>query len=162
MAVAVLKRPVSFLWLLGVLLAAVLTACSPAATPTSAPLPTATPIPTVKVSMLVQVSETDQRWFRNVVVNKGTNAYELTEKVTEGKLKSQWYPIYRSHFIESIFDVAGKGNNYWLSYVWDESEKKWTSLPVGADLYSLHDGHVLAWAYVDTAANPPKVPASTP
>ncbi len=127
----------------------------------NAAAPTATPQTTIKVSMLIQSSPTDAKWFRNVEVAKGTNAYELTEKVTQGNLKANYYPAYRSHFVDAMLGVANKGANYWLIYLWNESDKKWESLPVGADLYSLKDGHVLAWYYTDTSKQG-DLPTSTP
>ena len=124
--------------------------------------PTPTPVPTtIKVSMLIQSSEQDARWFRNVEVAKGTDAYELTEKVTQGDLRSTYSALYRSHFVDSILGVENKNPKFWLIYGWSEPEKKWEPLPVGADLYSLKDGHILAWYYADTT-NEGALPTATP
>lgn len=119
-------------------------------------------VETYTVSLLVQVSKEDIRWFRDVVVPKGTNAFELTQQVTKGDLKAKWFSQYRSHFVEAIFGVENKGKNFWLTWLWDEGEKKWTPLPVGADLFSLKNGHVLAWSYADTSREPTPPPAVTP
>ena len=128
----------------------------------ASPTPTATPkVETIKVSMLIQSSEKDAQWFRNVEVAKGTDAYELTEKVTQNNLHAPYYAVYRSHFVDAILGVANKNPNFWLIYDWSESEKKWEPLPVGADLYSLKDGHVLAWYYADTT-NKGALPTATP
>ena len=143
---------------IGLLLA--LMACSTEA-PTPTLVPTATATSTIKVSMLVQSSEADARWFRNVEVAKGTDAYELTEKVTQGNLKATYYALYRSHFVDSILGVENKNPKFWLIYGWSEPEKKWEPLPVGADLYSLKDGHILAWYYADTT-NEGALPMATP
>ncbi|MSQ22580.1 MAG: DUF4430 domain-containing protein [Dehalococcoidia bacterium] len=116
---------------------------------------------TIKISMLIQSSEQDARWFRNVEVAKGTDAYELTEKVTQGGLRSTYYALYRSHFVDSILGVENKNPKFWLTYVWSEPEKKWEPLPVGADLYSLKDGHILAWYYADTT-NEKALPTAAP
>ncbi|MDO8751251.1 MAG: hypothetical protein Q7K03_08930 [Dehalococcoidia bacterium] len=116
---------------------------------------------TIKVSMLVQSSKDDARWFRNVEVAKGTDAYELTEKVTQGDLRSTYSALYRSHFVDSILGVENKNPKFWLIYGWSEPEKKWEPLPVGADLYSLKDGHILAWYYADTT-NEGALPTATP
>lgn len=116
---------------------------------------------TISVSMLIQAGDTDARWFRDVSVPKGTNAWELTEQVTGGDFKANYYPAYRSHFVDAIFGVEGASPKFWLIYVWSETQGKWESLPVGADLYSLKDGHVLAWYYADTSqtdAAPPVTP----
>lgn len=129
--------------------------------PTPTPVPTATPTLTIKVSMVIESSKDDVRWFRNVEVAKGTDAYELTEKVTQGNLKAKYFALYRSHFVDSILGVENKNPKFWLTYAWSESEKKWEPLPVGADLYALKDGHILAWYYADTT-NEKALPTATP
>ena len=116
---------------------------------------------TIKVSMLIQSSEQDSRWFRNVEVAKGTDAYELTEKVTQGNLKAAYSAPYRSHFVDAILGVENKNPKFWLIYGWSDPQKKWEPLPVGADLYSLKDGHILAWYYADTS-NEKSLPTATP
>ncbi len=117
------------------------------------------PTETVRVSLLVQVEDKDPRWFRDVEVSKGTDAYELTEQVTEGDIKATYYPGYRSHFVEAILGTENENPRFWLAWVWSEPQNKWEPLPVGADLYSLKDGHVLAWYYAEPSldGNPPPV-----
>lgn len=123
---------------------------------------TPTPLPTIKASLLAQLSQDDLRWFRDVAVPKGTDAYEFTQLATAGAVKATWYPQYRSHFVEAILGKENQGTYYWLTFLWDEGQKKWEPLPVGADLFSVKDGHVLAWVYSDTSQNPAPPPAATP
>ena len=123
---------------------------------------TATPLPTINVSMLIHVSEDDMRWFRDFEVLKGTNAYELTEQVTEGDLESTYYASFFSHWVESIMGVPNEAPYYWLIFQWNGSAEQWEPLPVGADLFSLKDGHVLAWSYTDTSLDPQPVPSVVP
>ena len=124
--------------------------------------PTATPLPTIRVSLLIHFSESDVRWFRDVEVAKGTNAYELTEQVTEGEMESSYYASFFAHFVEEIMGVANEGSTYWAIFLWNEPQSLWELLPVGADLFSLKDGHVLAWAYTDSSAEPKQTPSVTP
>ena len=114
--------------------------------------------PPIQVSMLVQVSEDDARWFRDVEVAHGANAYELTEQVTGGEVEDTWYPAFRTHFVDSLMGVENENPNYWLIYVWNESQDAWEPLPVGADLYSLKDGHIMAWSYTDTSLDTKLLP----
>ena len=95
-------------------------------------------------------------------VPKGTDAYELTELVTEGDLEAPYYASLRSHFVEALVGVENEDPNYWLIFLWNESQAQWEPLPVGADLFSLKDGHVLAWAYTDTSQKPSPLPSVTP
>lgn len=104
-------------------------------------------ISTISVSMVIHASAKDTRWFRNVSVPKGTDAFDLTEKVTEGDIQAKYYAAYRSHLVEALLGIKNQTPDYWRIYVWSESQNKWEPIPVGADLYSLKDGHVLAWYY---------------
>ena len=115
----------------------------------------------INVTMLVQAGEGDARWFRDTSVPKGNNAWELTELVTEGDFKANYYPQYRAHFVDTIFGVENNNPSFWLIFIWNESEAKWESLPVGADLFSLKEGHTLAWYYGDTSQGD-SVPPATP
>ena len=124
--------------------------------------PTATPLPTIQVSLLIHFSESDVRWFRDVEARNGANAYELTEQVTEGELESTYYASFFAHFVEEIMGVANEGSTYWAIFLWNASQSQWEPLPVGADLFSLKDGHVLAWAYTDSSAEPKQTPSVKP
>lgn len=123
---------------------------------TPTPSPTATsaatrPTGTIKVSLLVQSAETDVRWFRDVELPRGANAWELTEAVAQGQVEAQFYPLYRSHFVDALFGVKSQAPRFWLLFLWSEASSKWEPLPVGADLFSLKEGHALAWYYADTS-----------
>ena len=115
---------------------------------------------TIRVSMLIQAADDDIRWFRDVEVPDGADGYELTEKVTEGNIEATYYASLRSHFVKSLLGIENQDPNYWIIWVWSETEEKWEPLPVGADLYSLKDGHVLAWAYTTDAFSDSKSPPS--
>ena len=131
-------------FLVALLATPVLAACG------GADAPEGTPVPTFTVSLLVHLNEDDERWFRDVEVSKGTNAYEFTELVTEGDMDATWYPAYRTHFVDAIMGLKNANPNFWLIYQWSESQGQWEPLSVGADRFSLMDDDVLAWAYADT------------
>jgi hypothetical protein len=142
----------------GVVALAALAGCTQSAPPTA----TLTPVQTYTVSMLIESGPNDARWFRDVQVPQGFDAYQVTALVTEGDLEATWYASFRSHFVESILGVKREGDNFWLIFLWDEFEEQWTPLPVGADWFSVKDGHTLAWAYTDTSQEPSAVPSQTP
>jgi hypothetical protein len=116
---------------------------------------------TIKVTMLIEMDEKDARWFRDIEVPKGMNGYELTEKVTDGHLQSTYYPSLRAHFVQGLLGKGNGDNKYWAIYIWSESENKWEPIPVGVDLYSLKDGHVLGW-YQVPADRSDRAPSATP
>ncbi|MBI4338897.1 MAG: hypothetical protein HY680_02990 [Chloroflexi bacterium] len=141
-------RPAAWASLL-MALALVVAGCTQAS-PTPTP-EAAAKVETIKVSLLVLAADDDPRWFRDVELPRGTDAWELTEAVAGGQVESQYYPLYRSHFVDSLFGVKGQNPRFWLVFLWSEASSKWEPLPVGADLFSLKDGHVLAWYYADTS-----------
>ena len=142
------------LYILVALLVAVLAACTQEVAPPAKPPHT--------VHMLIEPSPDNPQWFRDVEMPQGYDAYQLTELVTEGNLKATWYPAFRSHFVESLIGVENEGSNFWLSYLWNESSNEWEPLPVGADWFSVKDGHTLAWSYADTSKNPADPPTGRP
>ena len=135
------------------LTAAALTACSSAEDDGPA---------RISASILIEPSPGDARWFRDVKVDKGTDGYELLEAATEGELEADWFPQFRSHFVTSLLGTPSEGSRFWLTFVWDESSGAWQPLPVGADLFSVKDGHVLGWALLDTASGDTQLPSSAP
>ncbi len=139
---------------------AVLMGCNEADTTT----PTLTPtlLPTHTVSMLIEAGPGNARWFRDVEVPQGYDAYQLTAQVTEGELEATWYPSLRSHFVESIIGVVNEGAYFWTIFLWDEFDEEWSPLPVGSDWFSVKDGHTLAWSYVDTTQQPSPPPSQRP
>lgn len=116
----------------------------------------------IQVSLLIQFGDDDIRWFRNVDVSSGTNAYELTENVMKGRMKSTYYPALFSHFVETLEGITNQGSNYWLLFLWNDLQGRWEPMPVSADLFSLEHGHVLAWSYVDTSVEPAQLPSAIP
>ena len=152
-----LKRTVTWSLLLVLAMSVTLAACT---TDQATPVPTTTPQPveTVQVNLLIAVEDSEDRWHRNFEVPQGTDAYQLTEMVTGGNMEATYYPEFRAHFVESIAGVESQGSNYWIIWLWSDFNDKWEVLPVGADFFSLKDGHTLAWYYGDTSngENPPR------
>jgi hypothetical protein len=152
-----LKRPFTWNLLLVLALSVTLVACTSQQV-NSAPTATPQPVETVQVNLLIATEDGEDRWYRDFEVPQGTDVYQLTQMVTGGNMEATYYSEYRSHFVESIAGVAGQGSNYWIIWLWSDFNDKWEVLPVGADFFSLKDGHTLAWYYGDTSngENPPK------
>ena len=106
-------------------------------------------LPPITASLLVEPSESEGSWFRDVVVPKGTDGYELLEAAADGHLEAQWHAQYRSHFVSSILGVEAVEAQFWGVFVWNEDTEAWRPLPVGADLFSVKEGHIMAWALVE-------------
>ncbi|MBM3940015.1 MAG: hypothetical protein FJ318_03800 [SAR202 cluster bacterium] len=134
------------------LLALVLAAC--------ASLP-ATP-PVITASVLVEPAPGDARWFDDVQVPAGTDGYQLLVAATGGQVKADWFPQFRSHFVKRILGIEPPGTRFWGAFIWNETTMAWEPLPVGADLFSVKQGHIMAWAVVEYSPDRVALPASTP
>ena len=143
----------SGLALLALLLAAVAVACDSDADSSTPP---------ITASVLVEVSDADARWFRDVEVPKGTDGYEFLEAAVDGELVAEWYPEFRSHFVTGIDGVAADGTAFWGFFLWNESTSGWEPSTIGADLLSVKQDHVMGWTLVEFDPDNPQLPTSTP
>ena len=116
----------------------------------------------ITASVLVEVSDTDARWFRDVEVRKGTDGYEFLEVAVEGELAAEWHPEFRSHFVTGIDGIAAEGAAFWGFFLWNESTSGWEPSTIGADLLSVKQDHVMGWALVEFDLDNPQLPVSTP
>lgn len=117
---------------------------------------------TIKASLLIEASPEDATWFRDLNVPDDTDAYQLLEIATSGDIEADWFPTHRSHFVTAVLGAPGVAPRFWLAFVWDDLSLAWLPLPMGADLYQIEDGRVLAWALLDTSGEFAKVPQSQP
>lgn len=112
----------------------------------------------IKATMLVHLNDDDVRWFRNVEIAEGTNAYEFTELITQDNMESTYHASMFSHLVVSLFGTKNEEPHYWIIFLWDASRNQWGPLQVGSDLFSLKDGHVLAWVYTEYSQEPIDLP----
>ncbi len=117
---------------------------------------------TITASLLIEPDAADPRWYRDIEVAKGTDGYELLEVATDGQLVSEWFPEFRSHFVKEVLGIPPEGSAFWGVFVWNESSEAWEPLPVGADLFSVKQGHVMGWALVEFDPDALQVPVNRP
>ena len=125
------------------------------------PAPTAAPA-LIQASLLIEADESAPTWRRNIEAPKGVDGYELLETAVDGDLEADWFPEFRAHFVKAILGVAPEGSEFWGVFLWNEGNEAWEPLPVGVDLFSVKDGHVMAWALVEYDADDPQLPVNTP
>ena len=123
--------------------------------------PAATPA-LIQASLLIEADESAPTWRRDIEAPKGVDGYELLETAVDGDLEADWFPEFRAHFVKEILGVAPEGSEFWGVFLWNEGNGAWEPLPVGADLFSVKDGHVMAWALVEYDADNPQLPVNTP
>ena len=124
--------------------------------------PAATAGPVISASLLIESSPGDPYWARDIAIEQGADGYELLEAATAGELVSEWRPEFRSHFVQEIRGVAPQGTAFWGVFVWNEDTLGWEPLPAGADLFTVQDGHIMAWALVEFAPDSPQLPVNRP
>ena len=116
----------------------------------------------IYVSVLIQFEEGKSEWYADVEIDEGFNAYQLIDYLSKGDLISTYHDKFLAHFIESIFGIPNQDSYYWLAFLWNSTLEKWELLSVGADLFVLKGGEVLAWSYTDTNKTPISLPISPP
>ena len=104
----------------------------------------------------------DIRWFREVEVPFGTNAFEVTQMIVGDELIAQYSEVFGSHFVKSIWGMSNQGNSYWLTYLLNNEELQWEPLSVGSDRFVVKDGQVIAWFYADTGQVSEQYPSVLP
>lgn len=120
----------------------------------------------IAASVLIEADASSPQWFRDVTIAKGIDGYELLEEVAEGDIVAEWFPEFRAHFVKEILGVAPEGSEFWGVFIWNENANDkaggWEPLPIGADLFSVKDGHIMGWALVDYDPDQPQLPVSLP
>jgi hypothetical protein len=116
----------------------------------------------IRASVLVEADPAEPHWVRGFEMPKGTDGYELLEAAVDGELEADWFPEFHSYFVRSIKGIEPQGGEFWGVFVWNDSTGAWEPLPVGADLFSVKQGHVMAWALVDFDPSSPQVPLTKP
>ena len=120
----------------------------------------------IAASVLIEADASSPQWFRDVTASKGIDGYELLEEVVEGDVVSDWFPEFRAHFVKEVLGVAPEGSEFWGVFIWNENANDkaggWEPLPIGADLFSVKDGHIMGWALVDYDPDQPQLPVSLP
>ena len=125
------------------------------------PAPTATPAP-IRATILVEADEAAPNWYRDIEATKGVDGYKLLEMAVDGDLEADWFPEFRAHFVKAILGAAPEVSEFWGVFIWNAESGAWEPLPVGADLFSVEDGHIMAWAIVEFDADNLRLPVNTP
>lgn len=115
----------------------------------------------IQASILIEASNSYE-WIEKVTIPKGTDGYELLEIAVNDELVSEWYPEFRSHFVKQIKGISPKNGQFWSVFLWNESSLKWEPLTVGADLFSVKDGHTMAWSLIKYDPVNPQKPKQLP
>ena len=61
-----------------------------------------------------------------------------------------------------IKGIAPNEGQFWSVFLWNENSLKWEPLNVGADLFSVKSGHIMAWSLVKYDPANPQTPKQLP
>ena len=117
---------------------------------------------TITASVLIEPSPGEAHWARDVELPEGANAYDLLLAATDGQVESEFRVEFQSHLVQSIRGASAHDNTFWSVFLWNEERDSWEPLPVGADLFTVDQGHIMAWALVNFDLPGPWVPQATP
>ena len=95
---------------------------------------------TVKVSIMIDYGNGTVIWFNGTRVGAGETLLNATLRVADVAYTVSDFGA----FVDAVNGVRGLENHYWLWYTYDGG---WVMGPVGADVWRLHDGDVVAWRY---------------
>ena len=99
-----------------------------------------------KPNILFDFGNGSKTWYNSTRFQPGTNLYVATQVIANGAVNSTYYPQYGSHFVTSIFDLAGTTSNYWSVWTYN-STASWQMANVGPDQLPILNGSIYAWIY---------------
>ena len=116
----------------------------------------------VTATILIEADPATSRWVDGVVLPDGGNGYELLETAVGGELEAEFFFEFGSHFVWSILGIEAKGSGFWGVFIWNTDIDSWEPLAVGADLFDVEDGQIMAWTIVEFDTDRPQLPVSQP
>lgn len=108
------------------------------------------------VNIAIDYGNGTRVWFNETTLPIGATVFNATVKVANPEPD----PQYGESFIIAINGVTQKENEntYWIWWIWDETQSKWTPGPIANNEYVLNDGQNVIWYLVNTASWPPPSP----
>lgn len=95
---------------------------------------------TATVDVRIDYGNGTAAWFNSTRIGASESLLNATLRVADLE-----YTVYEfGVFLNAVNGVGGDPDRFWL---WSYYEDGWQSGSVGADVWRLHDGDVVAWAY---------------
>lgn len=116
----------------------------------------------VTATLLIEADASLARWFDDVTLPAGGNGFELLVAAVDGELEATFSEEFGAHFVTGILGEIPSGNAFWGLFVWNADVKGWEPSTVGADLLTVDDGHIIAWAITTFDPGNPQLPTSQP
>jgi len=110
----------------------------------------------IGVNIAIDYGNGTRAWFNETVLPIGATVFNATVKVANPEPD----PQYGESFITAINGVRQNQNDniYWIWWIWDETQHKWTPGPIANNEYILSDGQNVIWYLENTSSWPPPSP----
>lgn len=104
------------------------------------------------VNLGVDYGNGTRTWYNDTVIPVGATVYNATKSVATVEPDPKIGPS----FIIAINGARQDGSQsmYWIWWIWDQTEHKWTVGPVANNEYVLSDGQTVIWYYENTSVWP--------
>jgi hypothetical protein len=116
----------------------------------------------VTARLLIEADASLARWFDDVTLPTGGNGYELLEAAVDGDLEAIFSEEFSAHFVTGILGEAPSDDAFWGLFVWNAGVERWELSVSAADLLTVDDGHIIAWAIIKFDPDNPQLPTSQP
>jgi hypothetical protein len=110
----------------------------------------------LSVNLSVDYGNGTRIWYNATIIPLGATVFNATEEVVTVEHDPQFGPS----FVIAINGVRQDVSQslYWIWWIWDETENKWTPGPIANDEYTLSDGQNVIWYLENTSTWPPPSP----
>jgi hypothetical protein len=116
----------------------------------------------VTARLLIEADASLARWFDDVTLPAGGNGYELLEVAVDGEFEATFSEKFGAHFVTGILGETPSDNAFWGLFVWNAGVEGWEPSTSAADLLTVDDGHIIAWAIIEFDSYHPQLPTSQP
>jgi hypothetical protein len=106
------------------------------------------------VNTIINYGNGTVTWFNQTKVTEGLNFYNLTLRLANGNVDSQFYPSFEEHYILGINGVEQKLPYYWSLWAFCSKDNAWALSAVGADDIVLSNYGTYGWYYQSGTVSP--------
>ena len=98
---------------------------------------------TISINLRIDYGDGNIVWLNNTRVPLDINLLRATEFIADIEYSTSEFGA----FVTKIEGIGGDANMFWLWFYYDAAEGGWAYGPSAADLWTLHDGDIVAWEY---------------
>jgi hypothetical protein len=110
----------------------------------------------LSVNLAIDYGNGTRIWYNATIIPLGATVFNATARVVAAEHDPQFGPS----FIVAINGVRQNESQslYWIWWIWDETQNKWTPGPIANNEYTLSNGQNVIWYLENTSSWPPPSP----